>query len=101
VHRHSPGRAKVDDSRERKTQAPKEARQSQTQYSGRCSPGFPTDHAACGSCKGWAGSRGNVDEGLTCCEFSGELLAELCGLGVIDRLTMYSSGKELKMRRFQ
>lgn len=47
-----------------------------------------TNHDACGSCKGCAGSLGKVDEGLTCCELSGELFAELCGLGVTERETM-------------
>lgn len=47
-----------------------------------------TNHDACGSCRGCAGSVGKVDEGLTCCELSGELFAELCGLGVTERETM-------------
>lgn len=58
---------------------------------------------ACGSCKGWGVSTGNVVEGLTCCELSGELSFELAGLDVgdTDFETMYRSGYELKKRRFQ
>jgi hypothetical protein len=60
-----------------------------------------TNHEACGSCKGWTVSRGNVDAGLTCCELSGEVFVEFGGLGVTDRETIYRSVYELKRRRFQ
>jgi hypothetical protein len=100
VRRHSPGRAENDTSREHKTCAQKDATAPACIFR-LVRPRVPKDQAVCGCCKGWSVSRGNEDEGLTCCEFSGELFGELCGLGVIDRLTMYSSGKELKRRRFQ
>jgi hypothetical protein len=37
---------------------------------------------------GCAESTGNVVEGLTCCELSGELFTELSGVGVSDLETM-------------